>query len=240
MSPGSWTEIAGAWVAFLLTLFIFSSLWRENALSRLAEHLLVGTAAGYAGVVIIRQVLVPRVVQPLLNDPAGNWHLLLPLALAFLWVVPINGKGRGHWAGTLGLALLLGIGAGLVAGGAWLGTLWPQGLAAARLAPGFGSIVLLVLTLSVPVYLYVRSTRFRRQGSEDRRGIQVLSDGVVRLWGFLGQATLFIGLGVIFGRAGTARLALLIARLQALIAVVEDSSTTDLLQSIWRSIAGGA
>ena len=38
---------AGTWVAALLTLALFSFLYKENPVFRFAEHLLVGVSAGY-------------------------------------------------------------------------------------------------------------------------------------------------------------------------------------------------
>jgi hypothetical protein len=37
----------GVWVGALLTLFIFSFLYKDNPLYKLAEHLFVGISAGY-------------------------------------------------------------------------------------------------------------------------------------------------------------------------------------------------
>ena len=51
--PTGWTaylDAAGTWVAVILTLFVFSYLLGDNALYRLAEHIFVGVAVGYAAV----------------------------------------------------------------------------------------------------------------------------------------------------------------------------------------------
>jgi hypothetical protein len=37
----------GIWVGALLTLFVFSFLYRDNPLYKFAEHLFVGVSAGY-------------------------------------------------------------------------------------------------------------------------------------------------------------------------------------------------
>ena len=246
-----WTgpaELPGTWVALLLTLFIFSSLWRDNALSRLAEHLLIGTAAGYAGVVAVRQVLIPRLVTPLLIDPVGNGHLLVPAALAVLWLAPFFGRERAaagrlrplsRWAGSLGLALLFGVGAGLIVGGAWLGTLWPQALAATRVGQGLRNLWLLVITTGVLRFFYDRfSGRSAREATPRAGKFRTTAGWFLQIWSWIGQAALFIAFGVIFARAGTARLALLIDRLQFMILAAEETGLLGVAQAIWNGLAG--
>lgn len=229
----------GAWVALLLTLFIFSSLLRDNGLSRLAEHLLVGTAAGYAGVVAVRQVLLPRLIIPLLSDPLHRWSLLVPVVLGVLWLLPMFQPGRAtRTAGALGLALLFGVGAGLVASGAWLGTLWPQALAAARPALSVDGIILLALTGAVPLFFFVRSRERAQQPGSSSSPLAGIGVFMVRLVGSVGYVTLLVTFGVIFARAGVARLALLIDRLQFVMDAVRQVGLFDLAQRLWQFLVG--
>uniref|UniRef100_A0A7C4KI20 2-oxoacid dehydrogenase acyltransferase catalytic domain-containing protein n=1 Tax=Anaerolinea thermolimosa TaxID=229919 RepID=A0A7C4KI20_9CHLR len=44
---------------------VFSYLWKDNALFRVAIYLFVGVSAGYVGAVACRQVLLPRLILPL-------------------------------------------------------------------------------------------------------------------------------------------------------------------------------
>ena len=57
------------WVAFVLTLMAFSYLLGDNPIFRLAEHLFVGTAAGYAVVVAYHNILRPKLFVPLIAEP---------------------------------------------------------------------------------------------------------------------------------------------------------------------------
>ena len=43
----SFEIVLGAWVATGLTLFIFSFLYKDNPLFKIAEHLYVGVSLGY-------------------------------------------------------------------------------------------------------------------------------------------------------------------------------------------------
>lgn len=233
------TDGLGAWVALLLTLFIFSSLLRDNGLSRLAEHLLVGTAAGYAGVVAVRQVLLPRLIMPLLSDPLHRWPLLVPVALGLLWLLPMLRPGRvARAAGALGLALLFGVGAGLVVSGAWLGTLWPQALAAARPALSVDGMLLLALTAAVPLFFFVRTREGGQKRGDSPSPWASAGNRLLRLAGGVGYVTLLITFGVIFARAGVARIALLVDRLQFVMDSVQQVGVFDLAQRLWQFLVG--
>ena len=75
----------GLWVGLLTSLALASMLLRDNALARLAQHILVGAGVGYAVVLAVRSVLWPQLVGPLLRAPdASPWRWLLAGLLAVL------------------------------------------------------------------------------------------------------------------------------------------------------------
>ena len=53
-------EIMGAWLVVLLTLCIFSFLYKDNPFYKAAEHLYVGVAAGYVAVISFWQQVQPN------------------------------------------------------------------------------------------------------------------------------------------------------------------------------------
>ena len=53
-------EILGAWVVVLLTLCIFSFLYKDNPFYKAAEHLYVGVSAGYVAVISFWQQIQPN------------------------------------------------------------------------------------------------------------------------------------------------------------------------------------
>ena len=59
------TDIIGAWLAAFLTLSILSFLYKENPLFKAAEHLFVGTSAGYGVVIAYWQVIQPDLIGSL-------------------------------------------------------------------------------------------------------------------------------------------------------------------------------
>lgn len=128
-------ETIGTWVAFGLTLLIFSVVIGDNPLYRLALHVLIGVTLAYALVVGWASVLQPRLIAPLLTG-SGVERLVafVPLVLGALLLTKMSARlgGLGHIA----VAFLIGVGAAVAIGGAVLGTLLPQtGAATASLNP---------------------------------------------------------------------------------------------------------
>src|SRR5688572_7297533 len=117
-------------ISAVLTLFVYSYLLRDNALYRLAAHLLVGLGVAYALTLAVHNVLLPMLVLPLQATMAGSaarQDLLVPLVLGLLLMT--SAVPAGARLGNAPLAMLLGVGLGVSVAGALLGTLLPQALA---------------------------------------------------------------------------------------------------------------
>jgi hypothetical protein len=116
-------ELLTLLAGFILTLAIYSYLVRDNPLYRLAIHLLVGVAAGYAVVVAVQSAILP-VARQIQADPAGAGALwLAPILLALLLLLRVVLPRT--WLSNSSLALLVGVGAAVGLVGAVLGTLVP-------------------------------------------------------------------------------------------------------------------
>lgn len=105
----SFSDILGAWVATGLTLFIFSFLYKDNPLFKLAEHLYVGVSVGYAIVKTYDTVLVHLIVKPIVDNK--DFTLLIPVVIGFLMLaryVP-----NASWLSRYAFAFIVGVGAGL-------------------------------------------------------------------------------------------------------------------------------
>lgn len=61
------------WIGALLTLCIFSFLWKDNALYKFAEHLFVGVSAAYWMVVGLHTTLLPNLVGKLAPNSVVAW-----------------------------------------------------------------------------------------------------------------------------------------------------------------------
>jgi len=121
------SDLTGALVGFILTIFIFSYLIGDNALFRSAIHIFIGAAAGYTAVVIWQNVLLSQLIQPLIawnGSLIDRTSLVIALVLSVLLLFKIY--PRTSSIGTPIMAFLVGIGAATAIGGAVVGTLLPQ------------------------------------------------------------------------------------------------------------------
>ena len=211
-------DVIGLWVAFVLTLMVFSYLLGDNPVYRVAEHLFVGTAAGYAVIVAYHSILRPRLIRPLVEESTVYWYLLIPLALG----VFLLGKGRrsSGWLGNTTMGLLFGIGAALAIGGALVGSLAPQiGATWLSVNPahypeegwvGVVSALLIILgTTGTFVHFYYSEPAGGRVGR--------VWAGFRQGWGKIGYWFILAALGAIFGNTIIARLSLLVERIRFLL-----------------------
>src|SRR5574339_855683 len=99
----------GAWMATGLTLFIFSFLYKDNPLFKLAEHLYVGVSVGYTIVKTWDSVIVHLIYKPIVEQ--GQITLLIPVAIGFLMLTRYVPKAA--WMSRYAFAFIVGMGAGL-------------------------------------------------------------------------------------------------------------------------------
>lgn len=103
------TTVLGAWVATGLTLFIFSFLYKDNPLFKLAEHLYVGVSVGYTIVKAYDTVIVHLIVKPIVEQ--GEVTLLIPVAIGLLMLTRYVPKAA--WMSRYAFAFIVGVGSGL-------------------------------------------------------------------------------------------------------------------------------
>jgi len=102
-------SILGAWVATGLTLFIFSFLYKDNPLFKLAEHLYVGVSVGYTIVKTYDTVLVHLIWKPIVDNQ--EWTLLIPVFVGLLMLTRYVPKAA--WLSRYAFAFIVGVGSGL-------------------------------------------------------------------------------------------------------------------------------
>lgn len=115
----------GVWVAALLTLCVFSFLWRDNPLYKFAEHLFVGVSAGYYialnwWTVIDQYLVVPLRAVASGQLPGGPFGASLQDYRAWLVIPAVLGAllftrlfTRWSWMSRWSLAVVFGVFAGL-------------------------------------------------------------------------------------------------------------------------------
>ncbi len=200
-------KLVGVWIAAILTLMVYSHLVNDNPLSRLAEHLFVGTAVGYSFVLAYHNVLWPRLIEPLINDPQANLALAAPAILAVLLLVRPIPPLRG--LASLPLGIIVGVGTALAVAGAIAGSLLPQaGATMLSLDPAqrpevlVNNLLIIVGVISTVLYFFFTA----KQKSVPGAALRVAS--------FIGKWTMILAFGALFATTVTARLALLVGRAQ--------------------------
>lgn len=202
---------------FILTLLVFSYLFGDHFLFRITAYLFVGVMAGYVAVLLIYQVILPRLVYPLLEGGALQiLQAAIPLALGVLLLSKLT--PRFSRLGNLSMGYLVGVGAAVLTGGAVVGTLTGQvraatagfDLQAAALAgrspAGALAEASLFLLGTISALLYFQfSVRDTRQKAERPPLLEAAAT--------IGKVFIAITLGAIFAGVFAAALAALIDRL---------------------------
>lgn len=96
-------------IAGLLTLAIFSFLYRDNPVYKMAESLLIGVSIGYFLVITWNNSLVALLFHPLFGE--GRWALIVPFALGLLMFGRFH--SRTATLSRLPIAVVIGSGAGV-------------------------------------------------------------------------------------------------------------------------------
>ena len=190
-------------VAGLLTLAIFSFLYRDNPVYKLAESLLIGVSIGYFLVITWSNSLMALLFNPLLEN--RRLTLLIPLALGLLMFGRLH--RRTAVLSRIPIAVLIGSGAG-VAIPAMLGartmtqmSATVQPLLTASGWPDISAIVVLVGVLCTLLYFYFSRRHTGALGAASRTGTWFL----------------MIFFGTTFGYTVMSRMATLIGRVEFLL-----------------------
>ncbi len=215
MSP---TELLTGLAALVLTLGLLTYLVGDNPLYRILSHLFVGVTAGYVTVLAWYSVIEPQLVQPLLaGSAAGNLRLAVIEAIGllgglFLLLKSVHVVGR---AGTLFVALMVGVGIAVAVGGGLTGTLIPQ--AAATMVPLYqlgksnwpeltvGALFTIVGTLATLGFFYY--------GGRAEPGSPAERPALVKPVAAVGQVFIGAAFGMMYAGALAASVAIFAARL---------------------------
>lgn len=203
---------------FVFTLMIFSYVIGDNFLFRLALYIFTGVSAGYIASVALWQVLLPRLVMPLITNPVQEVLLLVPLVGIFMIVMKISPKLSG--IARFAMAFIVGAAAAVTIAGALSGTLIPQVAGSingiprfSELAQNFGlainGIAILLGTILTLIYFHF--------GAHTRPDGSVRRWGVIEILAWLGRFFIGVTLGVVFAGVYAAALTALIERISSMI-----------------------
>jgi hypothetical protein len=204
MTTGPWV-----WVAGVLTLAIYSFLYKDNPFYKVAEYIFVGLSAGYWAVFLWWNYAYPNLFVPL---GEGNYWNIIPILLGFMMFTQLSKKSS--WLVRFPLTFVLGVSLGLQIIAAVEGDMVPQLRGTfSPFAPGalfntydfwtsVGFIVLLVGVLSTLIYFFF---------SKEHKGILGVGSRI-------GVYFLMVAFGASFGYTIMARISLLFGRLHFLLA----------------------
>jgi hypothetical protein len=220
-------DLIGGVIGFLFTLLIFSYLLGDNPLFRIAVYIFIGVSSGYIAAVAWWQVIMPRLVYPLISAITSgsmfNLEVIVPLSLVSIGALMLLIFPRQTGLGRIVLAFLVGVGAAVTIAGSLIGTLIPQVMgtinafdlnAASARNIGFveaisSAAIILIGTVLTLAYFHF-GARPKADGSMRRLGlIEALA------WG--GRVFIGIALGAVFAGVYAASLTALIERISSLI-----------------------
>ncbi len=107
-------ETFGIWVAAFLTLALYSFLYDDNPVYKLAEHLFVGVSAGYYVSITFWQVMMPNLIEPLRTENFFRMESLFLVVAAALGIMYLcRFFPSVAWMSRWPIALSVGAGAGM-------------------------------------------------------------------------------------------------------------------------------
>jgi hypothetical protein len=205
-------------VSFVLTLMILSYIIGDNPLFRIASYIFVGAAAGYVAVIVIYQVIIPRLIFPLMSGDIGQMAItVIPLVLAVLLFTKFI--PRYSRLGNVSMAFLVGAGAAVMIGGAVIGTLFTQVAASINLfdpaaaVANPGGIGMQLLQGVVIVGGTVSTLAYFHFGVKPRTNQPPQRGAIVQLLAVVGEFFIAVTLGALFSGVFAAALTALIERL---------------------------
>lgn len=101
--------ILGGWLSVGITIFLFSFLYRDNPLFKIAEHLYLGVGMGWWFIVLLYGTWIPKAYEPFVG---GQYMLIIPVFLGLSLVTQFIPKIS--WVSRYGFTFIMGYGAGLV------------------------------------------------------------------------------------------------------------------------------
>lgn len=196
-------EIFQIWVMAFFTLALFSFLYKDNPLYKIAEHIFAGLSAGYYFGLIWDTVIITQLWDPMLG---GDWWLIIPGILGFLMFARFWPKYT--WVSRVSLAFYMGTASGIFLTSQLHGLVLKQ--MQATMLPlsnggGFGAtmlaIIVVVGVISTLIYFYFSKEHTGALGVTAKVGIWFI----------------MVSFGAHFGYTVMGRVSLLIGRVQFLV-----------------------
>lgn len=205
-------EIFGIWLSALLTLCIFSFLYKDNPFYKFAEHLFVGVSVGYGVVISIHQGVIPFAYEPLKKAFTGEdpykFFTIIPIIIGLLFFTRLIPKYS--WLIRYPIAILIGIGSGAAIPRAMQASIFEQINGTIKAFGNFGNLGGWEIFSAILMFVGVICTLTYFFFSVEHKG-------VVGGMSKIGIIFLMIGFGSAFGNTVMGRVSLLIERVDFLL-----------------------
>lgn len=192
------------WIAALLTLAIYSFLYKDNIVYKIAEYLLVGVSIGYSIAITWYNVVIAKMVVPIRDQ--HNFLIIIPILIGMLMFARFS-KKHG-WLSKIPISFVIGWGAG-VAIPLGFETSIVEHVKNTIAIPWFGGNILLLVN-AIIIFIGVIATLIYFYFSTPHKG-------VIGKVANLGIWYIMIAFGASFGYTVMARISLFIDRAQFLL-----------------------
>lgn len=192
------------WLMTFFTLALFSFLYKDNPVYRLAEHVFAGLSAGYEVGLVWRAVILQQMIDPMIQG--GQWWLIFPGLLGALMFSRFF--KNYSWISRLSLAFVMGNTAGIFIISELHGKVLPQvqsTMLSLNPSAGWGGFFLALMVVTGVV-----STLIFFYFSKEHKGL-LGGTAKVGIW------FIMIAFGAHFGYTVMARISLLIGQVQFLV-----------------------
>jgi len=195
-------EMLQIWIVAFFTLALFSFMYKDNPVYKVAEHIFAGLTAGYQVGLIWDTVILQQLWDPMLG---GRYYLVIPGILGCLMFTRFS--SRFSWVSRVSLAFVMGVTSGIFLISQLHGLVLPQmrDTMIPLVDGGFGASLLAVIVvvgvLSTLIYFYFSKEHVGALGVTAKVGIWFI----------------MIAFGAHFGYTVMGRVSLLIGRVQFLV-----------------------
>ena len=202
--PGTPPSVVwGYWVAAILTIAIYSFLYKDNPLYKFAESLFVGLGAAYWLAMLYHNTLKPKLFQALFPGDSGDpviWWRVFPGILAIFMLLRFFPKLS--WLSRWALGFIVGMYAAVNLTGFAQGDFVEQIYATMNTPVASGDVVLYILNvvsiigvISVLIYFFFSKEHKGALGGVAKLGIWYLMVAFGASFGYtvMGRVSLLIG-----------------------------------------------
>ncbi len=197
-------ELLQLWIIAFFTLALFSFMYKDNPIYKVAEHIFAGLTAGYQVGLVWDTVILQQLWNPMVNE--GDWWLIIPGVMGFLMFARF--WERFSWVSRISLAFVMGVTSGIFLTSQLHGLVLPQ--MKDTMLPLWNGDGFAALALTLIVVIGVISTLIYFYFSKEHTGALGVT-AKVGIW------FIMISFGAHFGYTVMGRVSLLIGRVQFLI-----------------------